>query len=318
MEAIQLTLSENKKLIAQIHESLPKLETEFLRIQSLASLSVTDENFNAAIDAFYQIFHVLPLMASQMEIGIPLFRARPHEIKNIIFSKQVEISYNSTNRSIIKAGRFNQPQQSMFYGSLYTDEDVVNPSLTACLETCKELSDPITPSEIKDFTIGRWKIHTSFYVMNLCFDDEHLKHNKSLKTATEKHLLHMQESLTAESYVFYLKFFKYFSEMAGRKSIGANEYYILTALFYAVQYYYKEHMKHTIYGLIYPSAVTEVKGLNIVLTPNGVDTFLSLDKVVMYRFVLGGLDKKTYEADKCSDMAEVVNGGFDILNFRYV
>lgn len=310
------SLSQNKILIAEVHENLNELESEFLKVQSLFIHPVTDVNFNAAITSFYKIFILVPLMKSRIDAkGMPMFRARPNEKKNILFSKEIDISYNSTDLSVIKAGRFNQPLQAVFYGSLPVENSKIPPEMVACLETCKGLTDPINPVYLKDFTIGRWQIQKPFYVVNLCFDEAHLKGNQPLKRAADEYLQIIRDCLTKESSKFVFKFLTYFSEMSGRRSLTNNEYYILTALLYAVKYYYWKEKNERVYGLIYPSAMTEAQGLNLVITTEAVDLFLKPDKVIMYRFLLDRIDKTTYTADKCSAMADIKDGEFQITNF---
>jgi hypothetical protein len=310
-------LAKSTEVIRQLHEELPNLITEFESIKSLRDHSVNDENFNKAINSFYQIFQYVPLLTSHLDsLDMPLFRARPNDQKNVLFTKQTDISYNSTNIKVIQAGRFNGPTQAVFYASLPVEDSEINPSMTACLETCKGLTDQNHPVKLKDFTIGRWKIKKPFYAVNLCFDEEHLKGNKSLKNATELYIKTIRECLNKETSDFVIGFFTYFSEMSGRRSPTKNEYYILTALFYAVKYYYWKSEQRIVHGLIYSSAMTEAKGLNIVLTADAVDSFLRLDKVAMYRFMLD--NQNTFYATPCSTAVDIVDGHFNLTNFTPV
>ncbi|WPV01917.1 hypothetical protein SNE26_09040 [Mucilaginibacter sp. cycad4] len=310
-------LAKNSELIAQIHEELPNLKSEFENIKSLRNQTVNDENFNSAINSVYQIFQYVPLLTSHLNsFDMPLFRARPNDQKNVLFSKETEISYNSTNKSVIRAGRFNGPNQAVFYASLPVDDGDINPSMAACLETCKGLTDQHYPVHLKDFTIGRWKIQSPFFVVNLCFDEEHLKGNRSLKHATEVYIKTIKDCLNKEASDFIISFFTYFSEMSGRKTPTKNEYYILTALFYAVKYYYQKSVNQIVYGLIYPSAMTEAKGLNVVLTTDAVDKYLRLDKVAMYRFMLD--NQNTFYATPCSKAVDIKNGRFILLDHIWI
>ncbi|SDL86078.1 hypothetical protein [Pedobacter antarcticus] len=58
--------------------------------------------------------------------------------------------------------------------------------------------------------------------------------------------------------------------------------------------------------------MTEAKGLNIVLTKEAVDSFLTPDKIGMYRFIL--VDN-TYLAEPFADAVDIKDGKFIITGF---
>ncbi|MEO5911678.1 MAG: hypothetical protein ABIP95_12365 [Pelobium sp.] len=309
------TFSKNRKLIHDIEENLSDLITEFQNIKNLRDLSVNDERFNVAIKSFYNLFSFVPILMTYLNPSDKyIFRARSNDEKNILYTRKDEISYNQ-NFDKIKAGRFNQPKQSVFYGTLPTEDSSITPYAAACFETCKGLIDYENPVNLKDFTIGRWIIKQPMYVANFCFDSVHLKGNKSMKEATEKFIAEIVNSLNKESSDFIIDFYTYLSEMSGKACLNKkekNEYYILTALFYSVQYYYKNNMQKMVYGLVYPGAGTEAKGLNIVLTSDAIDDFLELDLVVMYRFIRSG---DTFSVYPCSKVGKYKEGKYLLSNF---
>lgn len=308
--------SQNKSLINSIQDNLPELKRYFKELQKLTTQPGSQATFDIAINAFYRIFDCVPLPGPYIDsYEMPFFRARPNNKKNVLFSKITDISYNGTNPKAISEGRFNQRGEAVFYASLPVENDAAKSSLAACLETCKGLTSERNPVKLKDFTIGRWKIIKPFYVINFCFDDEHLKGNPSLKRQTEEYINLLRKCLNEESSNFILEFLTYFSELSGRKSEEKYEYYILIAMFYAIRIYYEKKLDINILGLIYPSAMTEKKGLNIVLTTEAVDQHLKLDKVGMYRFFLDG---KTYHADPCCEAVDIVDDGFTITGFRRI
>jgi hypothetical protein len=92
-------------------------------------------------------------------------------------------------------------------------------------------------------------------------------------------------------------------------------YQVLTPMFIAMKYYSETFNKELIYGLIYPSAMSLAKGLNVVLTRDAVKQFLRLDKVVMYRYCLVKPERKTWIADKCSDIVKVKGHKFRITGY---
>lgn len=308
--------ADNKSLISSIQGNLSELKKHFENLKSLAAKTGSQENFNSAIDSFYWIFDCVPLPGPFLDsYDMPFFRARPNDKKNVLFSQVTDISYNSTNVKAIGEGRFNQREEAVFYASLPVDKDNIESIMAACLETCKGLTAQRYPVALKDFTLGRWKIIKPFYVINFCFEEGHLKVNTSLKKQVEEYFRAIKGCLNAESSDFIIEFLTYFSKLSGTRSEEKNEYYLLIAMFYAIKFYYKRNAGIVINGLIYPSAMTEKKGLNIVLTTAAVDEFLKPDKVGMYRFFLDG---KTYHGDPCSDAVDIKDGGFTITGFRRI
>jgi RES domain-containing protein len=308
-------LAQNANLLKAIHESLPELETEFAKIQTLFDHDVSNERFSVAINCFYYIFDFIPLMSLELRPGqMQLFRSRPNK-KNELFSKQTDISYNSTNPEIIQAGRFNQPGKAAFYASLPVQKGKVEASGSACLETCKGLTDQENPVDLIDFTIGRWDVIKPFHVVNICFAEDHLQYSPDLGYAVASFFDNIKKTLSPESFAFVHRFLIFFSEMSGRQSLQQREYYILTAFYFALGCYYKDKKQEDVYGLIFPSAATERNGLNIVMTPEAVDLHLELDVVMMYRYFRSD---KIFVADRCSDMVKAKDGEFSITGFQQI
>ena len=314
MENFQ-SFSQNKQLLKDIEENIPKLKEEFEKLKDLRKLEVSDPNFNAAITSFYILFQFIPLQAPQFSENMRVFRARPNDNKNILYENVSDISYRTFNPQKIRVGRFNQPGQAMFYSTLQVEDNDYDASFVACMETCKGLSDIKNPIKIKDMTIGRWRVKSPFFVIVWCFDEEHLKTNKIVKAQADEYINFLKGSLSSNASTFIIEFLTYFSEMAGTKALSKNDYYILTAMIYALRYYYKKLKNEDIYGLIYPSAMIEKKGLSLVLTPEAVDQFLTPEKVLMYRFIRSD---QNMIGDYCSNMVDVIDDKFNITGFRPV
>lgn len=213
----------------------------------------------------------------------PNYIARARANYGELFQYEHQISYNSTNTDLVPAGRFNRPMEDLFYGGLRVDNPETDHLLACSLENCKELIDDENPPSIQDMTLGRWMIKERFPVMNLFFNETHLSGNKVLKEATNGYLNEIGFNREAASFI--KLFMEFFSDLSCKKDPG-NGYYILNALYYAILYYYSETYHVIVPGIIYPSAMSEGKGLNIVMVPAAVDRLLTLDKVVIYRFFL--------------------------------
>jgi len=288
------------------------MEEKLEFVRSLVLKPVDDGNFNAAIEATVFMIDKIPLMVTSLQPTI-IARARPND--HTLFSKQTDISYNSTNTDKVEAGRFNRPAEGLFYGSLRVDNPDNNNVLSCILESCKELTDEKNPLALKDFTVGLWGVNETFPVINLCMDEKHLSGNQILRQAVEGYKNELRLHYTPQVADFILKFNTLFSELSTSSTKTGSPYYVSTAFFTAVRYYYGEIRNTAIPGIIYPGAMSEAKGLNIVLVTQAVDRFLTLEKVVMYRFVLVR-GSKQYIGEPCSNAVSVSNGSFEITGYR--
>lgn len=288
------------------------MQQKLALVDSLLYQPVNDINFNTAVKAIHFMVDKIPLMINYMD-PVMIVRSRPNYDE--LFSEQADISYNSKCLEKIAAGRFNRPLEPLFYGSLAVENPDTDHVLACALESCKELIDKERPPSVQDLTVGRWFITQTFPVLNLCFDEKHLEGNKNLKAATEAYLSEIKAFFSTEAYKFVIQFMSFFSELSRSVDKDKNYYYILNAFFYAVRYYYANTRDTVVPGIIYPGAMSEALGLNIVLVPQAVDRFLKLDLVVMYRFVLVK-GTKQYVGDICSNFVQVKDEKFVITGYH--
>lgn len=313
-------LQSNTKLRADVNSSVPDLWHYFDNITSSTKVRFTDKNIDDRINDVFQnfirIIDLVPLMASFVSIP-QIVRGRPN-YNGEVFTCQTEISYNTSCPERIAFGRFNQKHEPLFYGSLPTETQDVDYVLSCALECCKELTAESTDIIFQDITVGGWLVNESFPVINLCFDDDHLKENPSLAVEVRRYLDTIDGCFSTQAANFIKAFLHYFSNLSGTLCDSDYHYFTTTALFHAIRWYYESKAKEPKYGLIYPGAMSEKKGLNIVLTSDAVDKFLSLDKVVMYRYHLVRPEKTTYVAYPVSDMVRPRNGIFHITNYNVI
>lgn len=310
-------LRNNKDLILRANASVPDLWAYFDRIICLRKAKFTDIDIDGKVNEAFQnlikIVDLIPLMVSF--INIPqVVRGRPNQNFEI-FKNQSQISYNSECSELIQFGRFNQKGEPLFYASLPTEAKSVDYMLSCALECCKELSAELNGLRYQDITIGGWLVKESFPTINLCFDDIHLIENPSLKLEIIKFFNICEECFSVEAYRFIKSFFGYFSDLTGKLATCDFDYFVTTALFHAIRWYYNEKESEFKFGIIYPSAMSEKRGMNIVLTRQAVDRYLSLDKVVMYRYFFVGSDGNNVVAYPVSDIVRSVNGYFNITNY---
>jgi hypothetical protein len=268
------SISQNPELIKAIDKNLVYLQDRFDKLKLLLREQNNSENLLEACNAFYYIFDFVPIMISIVKVPFVL-RAVMND-DDEIFEDEWRISYNTKRLDLVEQERFNLKGEGLFYAAMGVNNPDTDPLLACCLETCKQLAHPLNPPLIQDFTIGRWELKSDLYLTNFCFDEAHLIGNQGLKEATESYLYDLKIHLSEKAYAFIYSFLTYFSELSGSDMDNNECYYILTALFMAVRTYYFETYKMLVPGIIYPSARTEKKGLNIVLLPQAVDHFLDL------------------------------------------
>jgi hypothetical protein len=291
-------------LEAYLNRDLGLFMQQFETLQELFYKPASNENFNTAFQLFYRIFDVVPLLVNRLN-DLSIFRAQTNK-PNELFSTQSRISYNKTNPDIITPGKFNAWGEPMFYGSLpympKEKEKFFPPSLTACLETCKDLYNPEKMVLLQDFTVGRWTINETLNVVNLVFDEVHLSHNQELKVSNDAYIEKLLRNLDSKAGDFVKELFSYYSRLC---RTGSNEgaYYVLTALYTAIRLYY-ESIGAEVNGMISSSAATDGMGLNIVMTPAAVEHYLTLNAVTMYRYFLVMPEARKYAIYHSSEIIE--------------
>lgn len=292
-----------KALAQNVSLNINYLNKSLNEIERLSKMADSMINFTQAVSRIFFIISIIPLMEQVLDPDIngiaDIYRARLNP-KNKIFSQESEISYNKINPSIIKDGRFNGREEPVFYGSLPFVTDESDPVLTAMIECCKTIFVINELDKYQKFTIGQWQVLTKFRVFNLCFDERHLILNSVLKNAKENFLILIRSKFDEKSCQLIERFHTYFSMYCTTN----GSYYLTHALIFAIKMRYNQEFN----GIIYPSAMTEGKGLNIFLNTNSCDNFMSLIQV---RMVKCSPMKNEFNIEPCSDIIQVFNGQFD-------
>jgi hypothetical protein len=306
---LQNDFSKSEHIITYLNEHLLEFKNCFQSIKDLLYKPFNGTNYKNAVENFIKVFDILPLMMIKLPSEMAIIRARAN-YNDEMFFQQSEISYHP-NPINIPQGRFNAPGVQIFYGALPIPDNELNFSLTSCLESCKALISKESRVKVQDMTIGLWRLNETMPVVNLCIDKLHLATNLGLQEASIFYLDELKKYYSADSYEFIHEFMSYFSELSRITMSNDECYYILSALFAAIRYYYIEVMNVPFTGLIFPSCATEGVGLNIALVPNAVDYILRLDKVGMQRFILNDLGD-TYNSQPCCELVDVVNQQFHL------
>lgn len=230
-----------------------------------------------------------------------------------LFSRKDEISYNK-NLDSIQAGRFNLKSESVFYGCLPTfrenGEYINYGNQCPMFEVCKEINTHEGLRFPVFFTLGFWKVTKQLSVLNLCFEDDHLSANAGIHSPIKSFVDVVKMHSSEIAFDFIQSVWKYFSFLSRKwdNKPASNYYYILTAFYRAFEEHYKAINGNECDGIIYPSAMTQAKGLNIVLKPTTVSECLELRRVQMYTLRSRGLP---YDYQPITQLVPVTDNYFE-------
>jgi len=298
-----------RKMLVSLESNVEQLRMVMKLIDTYTCITYTDEHFNELKEICKVILGNVPFMLTVLDTTY-ITRARQN-IKPI-FSKTAEISYNN-NLPSISQGRFNLAEESAFYGCLPTyhaDGKLINyRNQCPLFEVCKELSNGQGISFPAFFTFGFWKIVKKLPVLNLCYEDDHLASNPAINGPVSQFVKDIKKEASGKTVDFILEVWRYFSGLTRRwdDKKNTNYYFILTAFYHAFKETYRRTHSSECAGIIYPSAMTEAKGLNIVLNPEGVDYHLQLSKVQMWILRSRGL---RYDYEPITGVVTVIDGNF--------
>ncbi len=294
-----------KALIAWDDEDYLEMESTIQQISNFNPAEFNNETFQVIHNYWYDLASRFPISKVELDQKY-LFRARQN-IGDEVFSEEWQISYNSRRKDIIQLGRFNKPQETVFYAAVPYDNSQ-HFVITATLEACKEIFDDTSCLSEFDLTITRWEVKQPFFMVSLCHDERHLKRNDRLYQSVDRLLTGIKTVGSEKAYLLIKKVWEMMTHYCCVQNPTPNDYFISTALFGAIRNYYGSRGEPVL-AMLYPSAMTEKDGLNIVLTTDAVDQFLRPDTAVMYR-VKRLEDKKSYKGFALSDAAKIVNGKF--------
>jgi hypothetical protein len=241
-------------------------------------------------------------------------RVRPN-FGDEIFSKKSEVSYNTEAVHVITLGRFNNPQESMFYATAFSETNSGHEDLIASLESYRLLIDNNATVISQDVSVGQWKVKNPFPVINLLNDQRFLNENPGIAGAITTHKNTLKEQFTHESAEIIIEFWEYISELAGTKHESPNDYFLTTAYITTIRQYFETIMKQEFHGVAYPSSVTEYKAINIAITPDTVDNHLELEHVYMARFSRKHSKVNRYKFERITEISIPQN---DTFSFKFI
>lgn len=280
-------------------------------IQSIREFRVSDFDNDT--------FGLLQLMWRLLIAQIPLpvvelnfsFLARIREITGELFTQESEISYPPA----CDWGRFSFPGSPMFYAAVPHDDEQRWIG-AGVLECCKELVDDSSTKNEFEFCIGRWFLKRPIQVLNLCFHEEHLSRNPQLATTIAEFLQAIETVANPDAYQVIRRAWDTLTYYATKGNPSCADYFKSTSLLAAIRTHYHATRQFDIHGVLYPSVMTEYDGLNVVLSPGAVDSFLELREALAFRVKRNPDDRNDLHGEASSLVSIVKDHRFDIVRTR--
>lgn len=290
-------------------EEIEWINRERQNIDNHLNLPINETNFENVVNSWYRLITFIPLPGVILENTF-ILRARPSR-EYEIFEDEADISYNSKRPDLIGPGRFNRPQEAIFYGVLPSNhqERFVN---AATIESRKELISDKNFEEIFYYHMCKYNIVQPFVVLNLCFEPRVINKNPGLNNIVRSQTLEFKSNLPKISADTIVSFWHYVSKISAIQKLCDQHYMVSTALFCAIREYYKKITNESVNGIIYPSPMVYGDALNIALMPTAVDKYLKADDCFIFKYIRGTENKKYFETDMCSRPSKVQNGKLNI------
>jgi hypothetical protein len=229
----------------------------------------------------------IPLTKSTIDEGRLITRARLHKKKESTFSSEKEISYREDFINMNEYQRASVPFQSMFYGCIDIDK-INNLNIKESVDTKRLIyATPIYECNIHNFlqenggiarfTFGVWTVTkpiTTWYLIfnnDLPVNDKHF--NEDIKGfLNEFEFNHPNEIETIKEHLTLISK-EFYREIPNNN----NQFYKVSAAYSAYAF-----QNFNIGSIIYPSKKTEGNSMNIAISPEVVESSLSLDYVEVW------------------------------------
>lgn len=242
----------------------PSLEKLKATINDLNKVDLENLSYERIYTTIMNDICVLPVERKQIKKGTIVCRGRVN--KGNFFCSEKEISYNSDVFNIKKFGRMNMPYQTLFYGSISTEE-IINPEVIALFENSNYLSD-VNSNGAEIITVGIWRVKENLKIIDTQFNLEDIKKLKS--KYSKKH-----EEIDLIINLFSKNLKKLKSEIPNH-----NHYKISAAYSNIIFEKFPDYA-----GITYPSIKTDMKGYNIVMLPEVADNKLELIYVKAFQII---------------------------------
>jgi hypothetical protein len=284
-----------------------------IEIEFLTRESTNPDLYSLLYAKFFNLIYKIPFAVYRKKPGNVVFRSRQN-LNGEIFENAKQITY-PPKELVTEYGRANFPHEPIFYGCI-PDQGTKNEksidAYNACiLETDKELLSDISGDFKKVYTVGKWDVtesQTNF--VYLPFSHKAFLKNAMIKDIANRFaecMYHLYPREEVEEII--IPFQKYVSFKFSASKTNKNDY-ILTNAFKNALLNQNVH-GNKLDGIIYSSSMTDCDAINVALTPQFVDDFLKLNKIVMRS--CDGVEKHR-AIDNLTDIMDVNdNGEFKVV-----
>jgi hypothetical protein len=240
--------------------NLPKRVQLDETIELLEKIDLSKISYEKICSILSNDIRLMPIDRMVIKKGTNIFRGRIN--KGSLFSSESEISYNPFPESIKEYGRFNIPNQQVFYGLILLPEN--EKELISQSIYCEIKNNSKTKNEVFLLTIGRWEVIKDFDITTTLFEDSNIV--ELIKKYPDKiyeieriinfYSQHIKKAISRDNHNQY-------------KLTAANANDIFT------------HVKNC-HGIVYHSVETALKGRNVALLPEAIDSFCELKETRLY------------------------------------
>jgi len=245
-------------------------------ISCLKNADIEKVSFKKLIHIILQNNIHIPYTTIMLKKGAPIERGRINE-NNRLFKSEFEISYRTDLGNISEFGRANKPFQSMFYGSL-PSEDIKSLAIVLFAELVEQFRNvPETDFET-NMTIGRWFVKEDFEVADVCFSEDYFT-IEEIKTRYDFWITKTKNDLLGQKE--YQDLLQFFSKEFSKTQINTHFDYKLSSFYTEIAI-----NANKLNGISYPSVKTDYSGRNIALTPDAVEKYLELKEVAVFKFIV--------------------------------
>lgn len=228
----------------------------------------------------FQIIGKIPIPIGRMPPGTQIDRARKN-IGDNLFTNVDQLTYIKDKKVIddylIEFGRANKPHQPLFYGAVESTL-IKHQRIVALAETSELFQDPEGINfDGELYTISRWQNTTELFLAEMVFSSEAIQTNPDTKRAFEKQTAFLKEAAGDGDIEFYTEFIVFISDQFARLKKTHHDYKISTA--------YADYImgRGQLHGVAFPSVQTQYHGQNIVLPPEVVDQYLTVQVLATQR-----------------------------------
>jgi hypothetical protein len=273
-------------------------------VSKYQNINLTNISFEEVRNDIEKVIIGIPFPTVSPRIGQYLERIR-NNYNGEIFNSIENISCRIDYENIAECGRANLPKNSIFYGTLITEE-MRYARITNVLETSKALRNKENDSFSRQiFTSGQWRVKEKMRLLVLPFpNEEYLKSEISIKT-NEIFLSELKQQYP-ETHGEMILLLNFFSNEFSKPNINSHHDYKITATLTDI-FYKKYHYD----GILYPSVRADYTSQNIAIKSEAAHK-IELEKAAIFELFVNG------KQSLIDNIAGAIDLGKDKKNFNWI